>query len=199
MTLGLVCCLLGHILESDTPCYYLRIILLFSDPYEVIRLFPELLPQQSRGHQELEQRPKLQDRDLENGLLALIEFLTEVLKHVPSSFCVYKSVLNIWPCVIPASANLITFFYNQYNYILCLEFGFMRLQLNLRRVEMFYAIYIGTSGNASDFCLGNAWFQSRLEHQLTLLGFIMVFLFPLVNARIVSWNWPCPLLPNCFH
>jgi len=53
--------------------------LLFSDPYEVIRLFPELLPQQSRGSQEMEQRPKLQDRDLENGLLALIEFLTEVL------------------------------------------------------------------------------------------------------------------------
>jgi len=49
-----------------------------TDPYEVIRLFPELLPQQSRGSQELEQRPKLQDRDLENGLLALIEFLTEV-------------------------------------------------------------------------------------------------------------------------
>jgi hypothetical protein len=47
----------------------------------VIRLFPELLPQQSRGHQESEQHPKLQDRDLENGLLALIEFLTEVLKH----------------------------------------------------------------------------------------------------------------------
>ncbi|XP_021925898.1 vam6/Vps39-like protein isoform X1 [Zootermopsis nevadensis] len=53
-----------------------------TDPYEVIRLFPELLPQQSRGHQELEQRPKLQDRDLENGLLALIEFLTEV-RHKP--------------------------------------------------------------------------------------------------------------------
>jgi hypothetical protein len=57
----------------------LRTILLFSDPCEVISLFPELLPRQSRGPQEHEQRPKLQDRDLENGLLALIEFLTEVL------------------------------------------------------------------------------------------------------------------------
>ncbi|PSN56238.1 Vam6/Vps39-like protein [Blattella germanica] len=49
-----------------------------TDPYEVIRLFPELLPQQSVGQEGAEQREKLQDRDLENGLLALIEFLTEV-------------------------------------------------------------------------------------------------------------------------
>ncbi|XP_067011579.1 vam6/Vps39-like protein [Anabrus simplex] len=48
------------------------------DPYEVIRLFPDLLPQQSRNSQDIDSRPKLQDRELENGLLALIEFLTEV-------------------------------------------------------------------------------------------------------------------------
>jgi len=67
-------------------------MLLFSDPYEVIRLFPELLPQQSRGSQELEQRPKLQDRDLENGLLALIEFLTEVLIHLSFLCCVHNLI-----------------------------------------------------------------------------------------------------------
>ncbi|KAK7863279.1 hypothetical protein R5R35_005325 [Gryllus longicercus] len=52
------------------------------DPYEVIRLFPDLLPQTSRPGPEPNPPPdtrmKLQDRELENGLLALIEFLTEV-------------------------------------------------------------------------------------------------------------------------
>ena len=47
---------------------------LFADPYEVIQLFPELLPQQSQDDHHV----RLQDRDLENGLLALIEYLTEV-------------------------------------------------------------------------------------------------------------------------
>jgi hypothetical protein len=73
-----------------TMCYYSRIILLFSDPYEVIRLFPELLPQQSRGHPEPEQHPRLQDRDLESGLQALIEFLTEVHKDLPCSYYVHN-------------------------------------------------------------------------------------------------------------
>ena len=50
---------------------------LVADPYEVIRLFPELLPQQSLAHED-DHRVRLQDRDLENGLLALIEYLTEV-------------------------------------------------------------------------------------------------------------------------
>ncbi|KAJ8895019.1 hypothetical protein PR048_000328, partial [Dryococelus australis] len=61
-----------------------------ADPYDVIRLFPELLPQESRASHDTSHLPKLQDRDLENGLLALIEFLTEVitpfcalLLHVP--------------------------------------------------------------------------------------------------------------------
>ncbi|XP_063228747.1 vam6/Vps39-like protein [Bacillus rossius redtenbacheri] len=49
-----------------------------TDPYDVIRLFPELLPQEARPAQDADRPPRLQDRDLENGLLALIEFLTEV-------------------------------------------------------------------------------------------------------------------------
>lgn len=52
------------------------------DPYEVIRLFPDLLPQTTRPGQEpgspSSSHMKLQDRELECGLLALIEFLTEV-------------------------------------------------------------------------------------------------------------------------
>ncbi|GAB0088727.1 Vacuolar sorting protein 39/Transforming growth factor beta receptor-associated domain 1 [Sergentomyia squamirostris] len=53
-----------------------------TDPCDVIRLFPDLLPQEKDkspttavGGAVL---PKLEDRDLENGLLALIDYLTEV-------------------------------------------------------------------------------------------------------------------------
>ncbi|RZF37701.1 hypothetical protein LSTR_LSTR003112 [Laodelphax striatellus] len=51
-----------------------------TDPYDVIRLFPTLLPQQARGDavsvdSGLE---KLENKDLESGLLALIEYLTAV-------------------------------------------------------------------------------------------------------------------------
>ncbi|KAK0163473.1 hypothetical protein PV327_007148 [Microctonus hyperodae] len=52
-----------------------------TDPYEVIRLFPHLVSQSSNTNDVNEpviDLPKLQDRDLENGLLALIGFLTEV-------------------------------------------------------------------------------------------------------------------------
>ncbi|GLV35804.1 Vacuolar protein sorting 39 [Carabus blaptoides fortunei] len=54
-----------------------------TDPYDVIRLFPDLLPQQQNVNADNTADPtggqmKLQDRDLESGLLALIEFLTEV-------------------------------------------------------------------------------------------------------------------------
>ncbi|XP_059611031.1 vam6/Vps39-like protein [Phlebotomus argentipes] len=53
-----------------------------TDPCDVIRLFPDLLPQEKDkspcvavGGAVL---PKLEDRDLENGLLALIDYLTDV-------------------------------------------------------------------------------------------------------------------------
>lgn len=51
-----------------------------TDPYEVIRLFPDLAPS-TNTHEVSEPTsslPKLQDHDLEKGLRALIVFLTEV-------------------------------------------------------------------------------------------------------------------------
>lgn len=61
-----------------------------TDPCDVIRLFPDLLPQDtskqygttsaSHSHPNpfAKNLPKLEDRDLENGLLALIDYLVEV-------------------------------------------------------------------------------------------------------------------------
>lgn len=51
-----------------------------TDPYEVIRLFPDLVSQSNvnESNEPVAGLPKLQDRDLENGLLALIAYLTEV-------------------------------------------------------------------------------------------------------------------------
>lgn len=52
-----------------------------TDPYEVIRLFPDLVSQPSNVNEPNEPEPnlpQLQDRDLESGLLALIDYLTEV-------------------------------------------------------------------------------------------------------------------------
>ncbi|KAL7299998.1 hypothetical protein TKK_0007311 [Trichogramma kaykai] len=52
-----------------------------TDPYEVIRLFPDLVSQTSNLNEPNEPELhllKLQDRDLESGLLALIDYLTEV-------------------------------------------------------------------------------------------------------------------------
>lgn len=46
-----------------------------TDPYDVIRLFPDLLPQSEATAETAE---NLKDKDLEVGLLALIEYLTEV-------------------------------------------------------------------------------------------------------------------------
>ncbi|XP_039293207.1 vam6/Vps39-like protein [Nilaparvata lugens] len=51
-----------------------------TDPYDVIRLFPTLLPQQARGEAVSVDAGlvRLEDKDLESGLLALIEYLTAV-------------------------------------------------------------------------------------------------------------------------
>lgn len=52
-----------------------------TDPYEVIRLFPDLVSQPSNPSEPNESEAaliKLQDRDLESGLLALIDYLTEI-------------------------------------------------------------------------------------------------------------------------
>lgn len=48
------------------------------DPYEVIKLFPNLLPPQARQKIQVDPAMKLMDLDLESGLLALIEYLTKV-------------------------------------------------------------------------------------------------------------------------
>ncbi|XP_046383475.1 vam6/Vps39-like protein [Ischnura elegans] len=48
-----------------------------TDPCEVIRLFPDLMPQLT-GSQVNKAPVKLEEEDLEDGLLALIEYLTEV-------------------------------------------------------------------------------------------------------------------------
>lgn len=52
-----------------------------TDPYEVIRLFPDLVSPPSNANEPNEPETaliKLQDRDLESGLLALIDYLTEI-------------------------------------------------------------------------------------------------------------------------
>lgn len=52
-----------------------------TDPYEVIRLFPDLVTPSTYSGEHSEPAPsqqKLQDLDLEKGLRALIVFLTEV-------------------------------------------------------------------------------------------------------------------------
>lgn len=48
-----------------------------TDPYNVIRLFPELLPQQANESQN-SLIPSLEGKDLETGLLALIDYLTDI-------------------------------------------------------------------------------------------------------------------------
>lgn len=47
-----------------------------TDPYDVIRLFPDLLPQSN--NEVNENSSNLSDKELEDGLQALIEYLTEV-------------------------------------------------------------------------------------------------------------------------
>lgn len=59
--------------------YYLFFI---SDPYDVVKLFPNLLPQQVRQKAQTDAVVKLDDMDLESGLLALIEYLTKVSLHL---------------------------------------------------------------------------------------------------------------------
>lgn len=51
---------------------------MFLEPYDVVKLFPNLLPPQARQKAQTEGVVKLEDMDLESGLLALIEYLTKV-------------------------------------------------------------------------------------------------------------------------
>ncbi|XP_044728700.1 vam6/Vps39-like protein [Chrysoperla carnea] len=56
-------------------------IKLDTDPYDVIRLFPDLLPQQPNDP-DTTPAVKLQDKDLENGILALIDYLRDVRRKI---------------------------------------------------------------------------------------------------------------------
>lgn len=58
-----------------------------TDPCDVIRLFPDLLAPQDNTKlpAKAANLPILEDRDLENGLLALIDYLTEVRYHLKVS------------------------------------------------------------------------------------------------------------------
>lgn len=49
-----------------------------TDPCDVIRLFPDLLPQQTGALEFPETSRDLTEKELETGLLALIDFLTEM-------------------------------------------------------------------------------------------------------------------------
>ncbi|XP_075223274.1 vacuolar protein sorting 39 [Lycorma delicatula] len=57
-----------------------------TDPYEVIQLFPNLLPQQVRGQMSSvdSSAVKLEDKDYEDGLMALIQYLTMVRQKLMS-------------------------------------------------------------------------------------------------------------------
>ena len=66
-----------HAVENPLPvslfihgCMYFLV-----DPYDVVKLFPNLLPQQVRQKTQTDVVNKLEDMDLESGLLALIEYL----------------------------------------------------------------------------------------------------------------------------
>lgn len=49
-------------------------IYFFTDPYDVIRLFPNLLPQSDSDYGE-----EILEKEMEMKIIALIEYLTEVI------------------------------------------------------------------------------------------------------------------------
>jgi tetratricopeptide (TPR) repeat protein len=55
-----------------------------TDPYDVIRLFPDLLPQQTVAADYPEPPRDLTEKELETGLLALIDYLTEMRHRLQS-------------------------------------------------------------------------------------------------------------------
>lgn len=66
-----------------------------TDPYDVIRLFPDLLPQQATGSEPQETTGDLTERELEAGLLALIEYLTEIRLKMHMETQVWKDILKL--------------------------------------------------------------------------------------------------------
>ena len=60
----------------------IRLVYFLADPSHVIGLYPNLLPQDFRNQLEYPDRlPELEGGELEKGLLALIEFLTQVITN----------------------------------------------------------------------------------------------------------------------
>lgn len=55
-------------------------LILKTDPYDVIRLFPDLLPQSSPPTSQ-ESHENLTDSEKENGIQALIDYLTEIRRN----------------------------------------------------------------------------------------------------------------------
>lgn len=53
-----------------------QFLTLKTDPYNVIKLFPELLPSTARDPSE--PNSKLTEKEMETALMALVEYLTEV-------------------------------------------------------------------------------------------------------------------------
>lgn len=60
---------------------YTNFSIFITDPYDVIRLFPSLLPQYSQDDSPVSDGPsgKIGNRDFEKSLPALIEYLTAVI------------------------------------------------------------------------------------------------------------------------
>lgn len=56
-----------------------------TDAYDVIRLFPDLLPQQQQGTDFSETLRDLTEKELETSRLALIDYLTEMRHRLQSS------------------------------------------------------------------------------------------------------------------
>lgn len=59
-------------------------LILGTDAYDVIRLFPDLLPQQQQGVDVPEPVRDLTEKELETSRLALIDYLTEI-RRIKSS------------------------------------------------------------------------------------------------------------------
>lgn len=55
-------------------------LILKTDPYDVIRLFPDLLPQSTPAATQ-ESHENLTDTEKENGIQALIDYLTEIRRN----------------------------------------------------------------------------------------------------------------------
>jgi len=60
--------------------------LLFTDPYDVIRLFPNLLPQSDSDYGE-----EILEKEMEVKIVALIEYLTEVIRWFLIEFIILQN------------------------------------------------------------------------------------------------------------